>query len=251
MKIAMWSGPRNLSTAMMYAFGNRSDFAVWDEPFYAAYLSRSGIDHPMGDIVITSHESDPRKVADLCAGPVPGGKAHWYMKHMPFHMLPGFPLDWAGGCVNVHLIRHPARVIASYAAKRENPTLDDIGYPQQAELFTRFPGPIIDSDDIRRDPEGMLKQLCAEIGLPFDPAMLSWSAGPRHFDGVWAPHWYGAVHQSTGFAPAEGDLPLLEPDMAALADAALPFYRDLAARRIQPSVTSEATPASSPPPGSR
>lgn len=234
MKIAMWSGPRNLSTAMMYAFGNRPDFAAWDEPFYAAYLLQSGIDHPMRDEVIKNHETDPRRVAERCAGPVPDGKPHWYMKHMPFHMLPGFSLDWAEGCVNIHLIRHPARVIASYAAKRENPTLDDIGYRQQAELFTCFPGPVIDSDDIRRDPEGMLRKLCAEVGLVFDPAMLSWPAGPKPFDGAWAPHWYGAVHLSIGFAPPEGDLPLLEPDLAALAKAALPFYRDMAARRIKP-----------------
>ena len=235
MRIAMWSGPRNLSTALMYSFGSRGDFAVMDEPFYAAYLAVTGADHPMRREILDRHETDPDRVALTCAAPV--ATPHLYMKHMPHHMLPGFPLDWAADCVNIHLIRHPARVIASYAAKREKPTLDDIGYPQQAELFTRFPGPIIDSDDIRRDPEGMLRRLCAGIGLPFDPAMLRWPAGPRPFDGAWAPHWYGAVHRSTGFAPPEGELPLLEPDMAALAEEALPFYRHLAARRIRPAIT--------------
>ena len=224
MKIAMWSGPRNLSTAMMYAFGNRADFAAWDEPFYAAYLKASGIDHPMRDAVLAEHETDPAKVADQCAGTIPGGKAHWYMKHMPFHMVDGFPLDWAEDCVNVHLIRHPARVVASYVAKRENPVMRDIGYEEQTRLFEVLPGPVIDSADIRRDPEGMLRKLCDAIGLDFDPAMLAWEAGPKPFDGAWAPHWYGAVHRSTGFAGAEGDLPKVEGAARKLVEAALPHY---------------------------
>lgn len=232
MKIAMWSGPRNLSTAMLYSFGNRPDCAVWDEPFYAAYLDRSGIDHPMRAEVLAAHERDSGKVAQLCSGSNTAEKPHLYMKHMAFHMLPGFPLDWAEDCVNVHLIRHPARVVASYAAKRENPTLDDIGFRQQLEIYKKLPGPVIDSTDIRRDPEGMLRRLCAKIGLPFDPAMLHWPAGPKPWDGAWAPHWYGAVHRSTGFAGAEGDLPQLEADMATLAETAMPFYEALAAVRL-------------------
>ena len=232
MRIAMWSGPRNISTAMMYAFGNRPDFAAWDEPFYAAYLAATGIDHPMRDEVLSAHESDPRKVAERCIGSIPLGKSHFYMKHMPFHMVDGFPLDWADECVNIHLIRHPARVVASYAAKRENPTLSDIGFIQQAELFKRFPGPVLDSDDIRRDPEGMLRKLCQLIDLPFDPAMLNWPAGPKPFDGTWAPHWYGAVHKSRGFAGAEGPMPELTGDLAALAEAALPSFKALEAQKI-------------------
>ncbi|MGH1412469.1 MAG: HAD family hydrolase [Pelagimonas sp.] len=231
MKIAMWSGPRNLSTAMMYAFGNRLDFAAWDEPFYAAYLKRSGRDHPMRDHIIASHDADPASVGEKCAGPIPDGKTHWYMKHMGIHM-DGMPLDWAEGCVNIHLIRHPARVIASYAAKRENPTLHDIGFSQQVEIFDRFPGPVIDSADIRRDPKGMLMKLCDEIGLGFDPAMLSWQAGPRSFDGVWATHWYGAVHQSSAFAKAEGLLPDLNGKAVELCAQAMPFYERLSAVKL-------------------
>lgn len=223
----MWSGPRNLSTAMMYAFGNRADFAAWDEPFYAAYLKATGIDHPMRDAVISAHENDPAKVAACCVGPIPDGKPHFYMKHMPFHMIDGFPLDWADECVNVHLIRHPARVVASYVAKRENPVMRDIGFEEQTRLFERLPGPVVDSADIRRDPDGMLRKICAEIGLEFDPAMLVWEAGPKPFDGAWAPHWYGAVHRSTGFAGAEGGLPVLDGEAAALVKAALPHYEHL------------------------
>jgi hypothetical protein len=235
MRIAIWSGPRNLSTAMMYAFGNRADFAAWDEPFYAAYLSASGLDHPMKVEILAADETDPAKVAARCVGPVPGGKPHLYMKHMPHHMLKGFPLDWATGCVNVHLIRHPARVVASYSAKREEPTLDDIGFRQQAELYDRIGGLVIDSADIRNDPEGMLGALCDAIGLPFDPAMLRWPAGPKPFDGPWAPHWYGAVHLSTGFAGPEGPLPELDGPAEKLVTAALPYYERLRRQSMRPS----------------
>lgn len=232
MKIAMWSGPRNLSTAMLYAFGNRPDFAVWDEPFYAAYLKKTGIEHPMRDAVLAAHEADAGAVAARIMGPVPDGKRHWYMKHMPFHMVDRFSLGWAAACVNVHLIRHPARVVASYTAKRENPTLTDIGFVQQAAIYKRFPGPVLDSDDVRNDPEGVLRKLCDLIELQFSPDMLTWPQGPKPFDGAWAPHWYGSVHRSTGFAGPDGDLPVLEGDAAALVTAALPYYQRLRAVAI-------------------
>ena len=232
MKIAMWSGPRNLSTALMYAFGNRPDFAIWDEPFYAPYLAQTGALHPMRDDILSAHETDPVKVADRCRGPIPDGKPHFYMKHMPHHMLEDFPLDWVEDCVNVHLIRHPARVIASYVAKREDPTLEDIGYVQQARLFDRIGGLVIDSRDIRADPQTALTTLCNALGLPFDDAMLRWPKGPRDEDGVWAAHWYGAVHESTGFAGAEEALPDLSGDAARLRDAAMPYFETLAAHAL-------------------
>jgi len=233
MRIAMWSGPRNISTAMMYAFGNRSDFSVWDEPFYAAYLKVSGVDHPLRSEVVKHHESDPLRVSKACTGSIPDGKQNFYMKHMALHMLDGFALDWANECVNVHLIRHPARVIASYAEKRQNPNLRDIGFREQVQLFRRFPGPVLDSSDIRADPEGMLKSLCDAIGLEFDQSMLSWQAGPKPFDGVWASHWYGSVHRSTGFAGPENKIPLLKGALGKLLEEALPFYEQLAAFRLQ------------------
>ena len=234
MKIAMWSGPRNLSTAMMYAFAARGDCAVWDEPFYAAYLAETGTGHPMREAILEAHETDPARVAARCAGPIPDGQAHFYMKHMPHHMLAGFPLDWAGACVNVHLIRHPARVVASYSAKREEVTLDDIGFALQVELWEKLGGVVIDGTDIRADPPAMIARLCAEIGLPFTPDMLRWPAGGRPEDGAWAPHWYGAVHRSTGFAGREGPLPELAGQAAELAALALPFYEQMEARKLAP-----------------
>ena len=232
MRIAMWSGPRNLSTALMYSFGSRGDFAVMDEPFYAAYLAVTGADHPMRREILDRHETDPDRVALTCAAPV--ATPHLYMKHMPHHMLPGFPLDWAADCVNIHLIRHPARVIASYAAKREKPTLDDIGFVQQTTLYERFGGVVIDSSDIRQNPEKSLRSLCSAIDLSFDSAMLSWPPGPRPEDGVWAAHWYGAVHRSTGFAGAEGPLPQIETAQLPLLEKALPHYERMAARALKP-----------------
>lgn len=196
MRIAMWSGPRNLSTAMMYSFAARGDCAVWDEPFYAPYLAATGIDHPVNAEIVAAHDTDANRVAAACIGQIPGGKQHFYMKHMPHHMIVGFPMDWASDCVHIHLIRHPARVIASYAAKREQPTLDDIGFLQQLALYEQIGGLVIDSSDIRADPYRMLEKLCAEIGLPFSADMLQWPAGGRSEDGVWARHWYGAVHKN-------------------------------------------------------
>lgn len=228
MKIAMWSGPRNLSTAMMYSFGNRPDFKAWDEPFYAAYLKATGIDHPMRHAVLAAHEVDAKVVSKT----IQSAAGNLYMKHMGFHMQPDFPMDWAQDCVNVHLIRHPARVVASYVAKREHPTLRDIGFEQQLEVFEKYPGPVIDSAHVRRYPAAALEKLCAEIGLVFDPLMLNWPAGPKSFDGAWAPHWYNAVHQSTGFAGEEGPLPEVTGQAADLVQAALPFYRELADRAL-------------------
>lgn len=234
MRIAMWSGPRNLSTAMMYSFAARGDCAVVDEPFYAAYLARTGLPHPMRDEILAAQSQDPTEVARGLVGSNPAGKPHFYQKHMCQHMIADIPRDWIGEVANVFLIRHPARVVASFGAKFERPTLSDIGFTQQAELFdhvtTLGQTPIvIDSADIRRDPATMLERLCAALGLDWTPAMLSWPAGGHADDGVWAAHWYGAVHHSTGFAAAEGDLPALKPAQQLLCDQAMPAYEKLKA----------------------
>lgn len=237
----MWSGPRNLSTAMMRAFGNRTDCAVWDEPFYAAYLAATGLDHPMRDEVMAAGETDPARVAERCVGPAPDGKALFYQKHMTHHMISGFGRDWIFGLVNVFLIREPERVVASYAAKREAPTLDDIGFLQQADLFasvadrTGSAPPVVDAADIRRAPGEMLRALCAAIGIGFDPAMLAWLPGPRETDGVWGAHWYDAVNRSSGFAPAEDAPPVVDGEAARTAAAARPAYDAMRAHALRPS----------------
>ncbi|HMO06815.1 MAG TPA: HAD family hydrolase [Paracoccaceae bacterium] len=233
MNIMMWSGPRNLSTALMYAFAARGDCAVWDEPFYAAYLAATGLDHPMRGEILASGEPDTARVAEACAASPSTGKNLFYQKHMTHHMLPGFPLGFLSAGRNAFLIRHPARVVASYAAKRENPSLDDIGFRQQAALFDRVADatgqapPVIDSADIRANPRESLMKLCAALGISFCPAMLSWPAGPKPFDGAWAPHWYPAVHRSTGFDVAEGPLPAVPAALQDVVDRALPFYERL------------------------
>lgn len=230
-RIAMWSGPRNLSTAMMYSFGARNDCRVVDEPFYAAYLAETGLEHPMRQQIITSQRKAPTEVINSLFLPVT--EPVFYQKHMTHHMLPNWPTDWIRDVTNVFLIRHPVRVIASYAKKREGPTLDDIGFVQQARIFDMAEAPIvIDSGDIRRDPSGMLQKLCGRIGIEWDAGMLNWPTGGNSADGVWAAHWYGAVHYSTGFEEAEGALPKLSGAYADIASAAMPYYEALAAHRI-------------------
>ncbi len=237
MKIAMWSGPRNLSTAMMYSFGARSDCAVIDEPFYAAYLKQTGLDHPMRADILDSQSQDPDQVIQEICGSNPGQKPIHYQKHMTQHMIPGISRSWMKDMRNVFLIRHPARVIASYAAKRESPTLDDIGFRQQAELFDEVQDwggdpVVIDSHDIRDNPAEMLQRLCEAIDIAFSPNMLSWPQGGHPQDGVWASHWYGAVWRSSGFAGAEGPLPDVPEHLQPVLEAALPFYEKMTSLKL-------------------
>jgi hypothetical protein len=239
-RIAMWSGPRNISTAMMRSFGARVDCAVTDEPFYAAYLVATGLFHPMRDEVIASQPTDWRKVAETLVGPPPDGKPIWYQKHMTHHMAPEFGRAWCDGLVNAFLIRAPEAVLASYSSKRNNFTLEELGLPTQAELFDRAAQrlgrapPVIESQDVLADPPGVLTALCVACDVPFDPAMLSWAPGRRATDGVWAPVWYQTVELSTKFAAprsevAFDDLPDILKPMAA---AARPIYDRLAAHKL-------------------
>jgi hypothetical protein len=236
----MWSGPRNISTAMMRAFGNRADCVVSDEPFYSAYLHVTGLDHPMRAAVIASQPKDWREVAAALTGPPPRESAIWYQKHMTHHMIEGFGRDWTDGFVNAFLIRAPEAVLASYARKRQHFTLEEIGLPAQLALFERAADrlgcapPVIESADVLADPRAMLNALCEACGIGFDAAMLSWPPGPRASDGVWAPAWYDAVEKSTGFEPPRpearfDDLPeALKP----IAEAARPLYEKLARHRL-------------------
>lgn len=237
MKIAMWSGPRNLSTAMMYSFGNRSDCQITDEPFYAAYLEASGIQHPMNEEILASQPTKPdRVIRDVLA---PNDKPIWYQKHMTHHMLPHFSLEWLSKVTNVFLIRDPRRVIASYAAKRTDLSLKDLGFKQQLRLYDHcyalgLETYVVDSDDILRDPRGALTALCAAIKIPFDENMLTWAPGPRSEDGVWAAHWYDGVHKSTGFgAPKEND-PVIAKHHQGILDEAECIYHTLSGQVIRP-----------------
>lgn len=233
LRIAMWSGPRNLSTAMMRSFSQRADCAVVDEPFYGAYLARTGIDHPMREEILAEMETDPAAVAESLVGPVPGGKAVFYQKHMTHHMVAGMPRDWAQRTVQVFLLRHPARVMASYAVKRGGAALSDLGFEAQEALFDACAAPIVvEAEDIRRDPEAMLRALCSAIGISWDPAMLSWPAGPDAADGVWGRHWYGAIWRSTGFAPWE-ETPLPEVADKPGLDRAMAIYERLREDRLR------------------
>ncbi len=237
-RIAMWSGPRNLSTALMRSFGNRSDCAVIDEPFYACFLRLSGKKHPMREEILRRHETDWRKVAADLGGAPPNGQQIYYQKHMTHHMLPAIGRDWMRACRHAFLIRHPTRVLASYAAKREAVEFEDIGFAQQEMLFdiaADLAGPappVIDAELLLAKPEDVLRRLCAALGIPFSERMLSWRRGLRESDGVWARHWYDAVSASTGFGPS-GPLPkLTDPNLQRLEERALPIYERLVAHGI-------------------
>ncbi len=213
LRIAMWSGPRNISTAMMRAWENRADTMVVDEPLYAFYLKATGKPHPMADEVMAEGETDWRKVmAELSRGlPQSGrkGPSHiwvFYQKQMTHHLLPEIERARLRALKNCFLIRDPAEVIVSYLKKNEDPSAEDLGFPQQEEIFEFVRGesgavpPVIDARDVLQNPERILRLLCEALGLGFDPAMLSWPPGLRDSDGVWAKHWYGEVANSTGFA---------------------------------------------------
>ena len=238
-RIAMWSGPRNISTAMMRSFENRPDTDVVDEPFYAAYLLETGLDHPMRDAVLASQPTDRHSVVRMLTGPGPGGAAVFYQKHMTHHIAPGADLGWTAQCRNAFLIRHPEPVLASYAIKRDDVTLADIGFERQAELFDRecdrlgFAPPVVEGRDVLASPRAMLTRLCEALQIPFSETMLAWPQGRRDSDGVWAPAWYDAVERSTGFAaPVQETRPALPKHLQAIADAARPFYDRLAAHRL-------------------
>ena len=204
-RIAMWSGPRNISTALMRSWENRPDTFVCDEPFYAHYLRATGHDHPGAAEVIASGETDARKVIAQLTGAVPEGKRIFYQKQMTHHLLPGIEREWLEAVTNCFLIRDPREVIASYLRKNHNPTLEDIGFVQQEEIFdwvrsrTGAVPPVIDARDVLEDPEKILGLLCAAVGVEFLDAMLSWPPGPRETDGIWAKYWYAEVLTSASF----------------------------------------------------
>ncbi len=233
MRICMWSGPRNLSTAMMRSFGARADMAVMDEPFFAPFLAATGAPHPGREETLERHETDPHVVARLCAEEPEAG--HVFQKHMPHHMVTEFPLDWAKGAQHFFLIRDPVRVMASYIKGRQSFTLDDLGYAPQRRLYDMLSDltgqaiPVLDAMDILEAPARSLSALCMAIDLSWDEAMLSWQAGPRDTDGAWAPYWYKSVENSTGFAPPPSSRPTIPDEYVSMLEACIPDYTALKA----------------------
>jgi hypothetical protein len=242
LRIAMWSGPRNLSTALMRSFEHRPDCSVLDEPLYAAYLHRTGLPHPGRDEILASQPTDWRVVVEqLTSGRV--ATALQYQKHMTHHLLPEIDRSQLDGLRHAFLLRDPERVLTSYAKVRAEPTLEDLGLPQQVELFERFGGPVIDSSDVLCDPRGTLGLLCAALGIEFDESMLSWPPGSRPSDGVWARHWYSGVEASTGFAPeAPGGGDALAERLRPLLARCLPYYERLTPYRLTPEPTAAEEP---------
>ncbi len=246
--IAMWSGPRNVSTALMYSFAARRDTVVWDEPYYAAWLAATGEAHPMRAAILAAGPTDPADVARRVLADQP--KPVFYQKHMTHHMLPEFDVsEWFDRARHAFLIRPPRDVLASYTAKYDKVSLDLIGYRQQAELFDRAADrlgaapPVIDGRDLQRRPEATLRALTAALDLPFETGMLAWPAGPKPYDGVWAAHWYDRVWRTTGFAPPDDRTkPSLPPELEAITIAAEPYYARLAVHLLAPVSLSETPP---------
>lgn len=240
LRLAMWSGPRNISTAMMRAWENRSDTAVWDEPFYAYFLRQTGLEHPGAEEVIAAGEPDWQEVVARMTGSVPGRKAIFFQKHMSHHLLPKMSWNWLDEVTSCFLIRDPREVIASYVKTRPEPTLYDIGVVQQAEIFERVcersrqTPLVIDSRDVLENPRALLSTLCKSLGVSFEERMLSWPSGPRSSDGVWAKHWYASVLETTGFEPYETKARPLSEGLEPLAEECVPYYRALHAARLRP-----------------
>ena len=237
-RIAMWSGPRNVSSALMRAWDARADTAVSDEPLYAAYLATTGKDHPMREAILASQPTGWRQAADDLTGPVPGGARLWYQKHMAHHLTPDVGRDWLAEFRHAFLIRQPAAMLASLAKVLPDARLEDTGLPQQVELFRRTADRlghaplVLDGRDIRTDPEASLRALCRSVDVPWDPAMLSWAPGPRDSDGVWGPVWYARLYTTTGFAPPDDDRQVRVPDgLAEVLAEAQPLYEYLAGFR--------------------
>ncbi len=233
-RIAMWSGPRTRSTAMMRAWENRPDTAVVDEPLYAFYLTETGIDDPGRDEVLASQPADWREVVGaLTAGPVPGGRPIFYQKHMAPQLLPAVDRAALGALRHAFLIRHPAEMLASYAKVQAELTMVEIGLPQQLEVFRRFGGPVVDTRDLVERPEPVLRALCDALEVPFRAEMLSWPPGPRDTDGVWGRHWYEGVWRSTGFTPGRPAAARTVPErLRGLLAECMPIYEELYERRL-------------------
>jgi hypothetical protein len=205
LRVNCWSGPRNVSTALMRSFAQRADTRAVDEPLYGHYLLTTGAPHPGRDELVEILETDARVIVDeTILGPC--DRAVLFCKQMVHHLTPDLDLAFLDRCVNVLLIRDPAEVISSLVHQLPEPTMRDVGLARQLELFEDLVArgqepPVLDAREVLLDPERVLRELCDPLGIAWDPAMLSWPAGPHPEDGVWAPYWYDKLWESTGFAP--------------------------------------------------
>ncbi|MEQ8435486.1 MAG: hypothetical protein RIA71_14735 [Oceanicaulis sp.] len=239
-RICLWSGPRNISTATMRSFEARGDCAVWDEPFYGYYLAATGLDHPGREETLAAWPTDPGEITAACARPAPGGEALFFQKHMCQHMLPGLDLAWTAQCRHLFLIRDPEKVAASWYATMASVSAEDLGAQAQLRLYDEIAAitgrawPVVEGADVLADPEAMLQSVCAALQIDFTPAMLSWPAGRRETDGPWAEHWYGRVEASTGFAGRRETPHPAPPTLAPVIAACKPAYEALRVRKLTP-----------------
>ncbi len=233
--IAMWSGPRNISTAMMRSWESRGDCHVSDEPLYAHYLSETGLDHPGRKETLASLSADFEERVKTLTGSIPNGKNYWYQTQMAHHLLPGMPTDWIESLTNCLLIREPREMLTSLIEFIPSPTVRDTGLPQQLELFQRMGStlPVIDGRDVLADPPKMMRQLCDVLEVPFLGSMLEWAEGPRETDGAWASYWCAKVYKTTRFGeyrPKEIDVPAQLESVLAECEA---IYTQLYAHRLR------------------
>lgn len=235
-RIAMWSGPRSGSTAMMRAWENRPDTAVIDEPFYGAYLHETGLDHPLRAEVLAEAETDWARAADLCKTAATAPIV--FQKHIASHAVAAMPRDWMPACRHAVLIRAPEAVALSFKRGWDGMAVEDLGFARLARLAdelsraTGRPPPVVLAEDLLADPEGILRALCSAIGVPFDAGMLSWPPGPRASDGFWGAHWYASVRDSIGFGLPRPASPV-PPDLAEVVAACRPDFETLARDRLR------------------
>lgn len=250
-RICMWSGPRNISTAMMRSWENRTDCEVVDEPFYAFYLSQTQSPHPMFEEVLASQPHSYNEVINQLASTeldasnnsaALGSEPIQYQKQMTHHMLEGCDMAWTKGLSHCFLIRDPAQVVNSYTNSRGVCSVDDIGIKRQYELYQQISSlsqqtiPVLEANEVLMSPENTLRTLCKALDVSFDSAMLEWPKGPRKSDGVWASHWYHSVEKSTGFAPYREKEFQLNRQQQAVVDESMPYYEALKAHSITTSI---------------
>jgi hypothetical protein len=237
LRLNVWSGPRNVSTALMYSFAQRPDTRVVDEPLYGHYLRVSGAAHPHAAEVMRQMDTDGERVVRETIFGDGFDRPVVFFKQMAHHLV-DLDRGFLAQTANVLLTRHPRDVLPTLAVQLAQPTLRDTGYAAQVELLAELralgqPGLVLDAAELLRDPESVLRQFCAGLGLDWEPAMLEWEAGPKPYDGCWAADWYENVHRSTGFAPYRPKEEPFPERLAPLLAECLPFYERLYAAAIK------------------